>query len=228
MLAEDLMLLLLDETDGRVLAGSTEVENALAGAVLLDLVNGGHVGFGPDGRKLQALSQSGDPFLDHALSRLDKPSKPQRAVERLRRNVRNDVMQRLAYRGVLRLEKKKVLGLFPTTSWVIMDPGSGARVRNEVGAVLQGRAEPDARTGALISLVYAVKAVHKVVEGDRRQLNARAKAISEGNWAGAAVKGAVEAVQAAVIAGIMASVSAATMSAGTSGTSGSSGSSGSS
>jgi hypothetical protein len=210
MLAEDLMLLLLDETDGRVLAGSTEVENALAGAVLLDLVNGSHVGFGPDGKKLQRLSRSGDPFLDRALSRLDKPAKPQRAVERLRHNVRNDVMQRLADRGVLRLEKRKVLGVFPTTSWVIIDPGSGERVRNEVGAVLLGRREPDARTGALISLVYAVKAVHKVVEGDRRQLNARAKKISEGDWASAAVKDAVRAVQAAAVAAIMASVTAST------------------
>jgi hypothetical protein len=132
--------------------------------------------------------------------------KPQRAVERLRHKVRAKVMTQLADQGVLRLEKSKVLGIFPKTNWEIIDSSRSEAVRNDVTAVLLGQSEPEERTGALIALLHAVKAVHKVVEGDKKQLNARAKKISEGSWAGKAVKGAVEAVQAAVIAGITASV----------------------
>ncbi|GLZ32481.1 hypothetical protein Lesp02_46690 [Lentzea sp. NBRC 105346] len=209
------MLLLLDGETGRVLAGSTEIENGLGGAVLLDLVNAGRVGFGPDGRRLEVIDPTplDNPLLYHGLSRLDRAMKPQRAVERLRKNVRDNVMRQLADRGVLRLEKRRILGIFPSTGWVIVDENPGQDIRNRVGAVLYGQQEPDERTGALIALLYAMKAAHKVVGGDSRAIKARAKEISRGNWAGAAVKGAMDAVQAAVIASITAAVVASTSTA---------------
>lgn len=103
-----------------------------------------------------------------------------------------------------------MLGIFPTTSYVIQDHEAISNIRDAVGNVALGNREPDERTGALISLLYAVKAVHKVFDGDRRELNARAKEIAAGNWAGAAVKKAMEAVQAAVMAMMVASTVAAT------------------
>ena len=57
----------------------------------------------------------------------------------------------------------------------------------------------------LISLVHAVKAEHKVVEGQRKQLRARAAEVADGEWAGQAVRKAVEAVQASVMAAVVAS-----------------------
>ncbi|KJK48004.1 hypothetical protein UK23_18305 [Lentzea aerocolonigenes] len=50
-----------------------------------------------------------------------------------------------------------------------------------IGSVLFGHRPPDARSGALISLLHAVKRVHKVFEGDRHELAARAKAIADGH-----------------------------------------------
>lgn len=212
MLPEDLMLLFVDEDNGRVLMDSTAIHNALAGAVLLELVNSGRVAFEPDGKKLAVVDPTPlpDEFLQESLSRLDKPMKPQRAVERLRTHVRDNVMAQLEGRGVLSVEKTKMLGIFPTTSYVIQDPQAISEVRDAVGNVALGHRAPDERTGALISLLYAVKAVHKVFGGDRRELNARAEEISASNWAGAAVKKSMEAVQAAVMAMMVATTVAAT------------------
>jgi hypothetical protein len=74
--------------------------------------------------------------------------------------------------------------------------------------VLTGKTEPDERQAALVSLLYAVKAEHKVVDGPRRELRARAREIAEGEWAGSAVSQAVRAVQATVMAAVLASSTA--------------------
>jgi hypothetical protein len=59
-------------------------------------------------------------------------------------------------------------------------------------------ATPDGRTAALVSLLAAVNAAHKVVDGDKKLIRARAKDIAAGEWAGAAVKKAIDAVNASI------------------------------
>jgi hypothetical protein len=218
MLPEDLMLLFLDEVAGGVRMDSTSIQNALAGAVLLELVNSGRVAFEPDGKRLGVVDPTPltDEFLQESLGRLNKPMKPQRAVEKLRNHVRDNVMARLDARGVLTVEKSRILGLFPTKTYTLHDVQAVSDLRRLVGDVALGHKGPDERTGALITLVYAAKGMHKVFQGDKREMNARAKEISAGNWAGVAVKKALEAVHAAVTTTMVASTIAATSGGGSS------------
>jgi hypothetical protein len=63
----------------------------------------------------------------------------------------------------------------------------------------------DPRTGALISLLLALKALHKAVDPaaaglSRQEMNARAQRIAEGDWASGAVRQAIDSMHAAVIA----------------------------
>src|SRR5262249_60415338 len=88
-------------------------------------------------------------------------------------------------------------------------------LRARLQDVLVAGATPDGRTAALVSLLVAVKAAPKVVDGDKKAVRARAKDIAAGDWAGAAVKKAINAVnaaQASVIIG--AGAAAAVVSAG--------------
>jgi hypothetical protein len=210
MLPEDLMLLFINQQNGRLLADSTSVENALAGAVLIELVNSGRVAFEPNGKKLQVVDPTpvNDPLLAESLGRIDKPMKPQKAVERLRKKVRDNVVAQLEGRGVVRVEPRKVLGIFPAKSYLITDETRFGEVRKTVGEVALGHRGADARTGSLITLLHAVKAVHKVFDGDKREMNKRAKEIAAGNWAGDAVRRAVEAIQAGVTAAAAAAAAA--------------------
>jgi hypothetical protein len=64
---------------------------------------------------------------------------------------------------------------------------------------------PDPRTGALISLLHALNAVHKAVDPaaaglPKREMNANAKRIAEGDWASDAVRHAIDSMNAAVTA----------------------------
>ena len=72
--------------------------------------------------------------------------------------------------------------------------------------------EPGAHEALLVSLLYAVDQVPKVLheDVDKQQVRERAKAIAEGEVAGEAVRKAVEAVRAAVFTSVIAATVVAT------------------
>jgi hypothetical protein len=203
---EDLALLLLDPDTGRAVVDSTSLDRALAGALLLDLATRERITGDGNGAKARlsavGAAPTGDALLDAALARLDKPLRAQKAVERLARGMRRQLLERLVERGLVRRERSRLLGLFPVTTWPSADPGPAKELRGWVAAVLRDGARPDQHLALLISLVHAVKAEHKVVDGPRRQLRARAAEVAEGEWAGQAVRKAVQAVQSSVAAAV--------------------------
>jgi hypothetical protein len=211
-LAEDLLLLLLDDDSGRLITDGTSADHALAGAVLVDLVDAGRVA--EEDGKLHVMDTAvlDEPVLEAGLARLTEkaPAKPQRAVEVLTKNVRETVLEALAGRGLIRQDKDRVLGLFPRRTWPAVDSAHEDSVRAELTAALVGGERPSGRAGALISLLHAIGVVPKVVEGDKKALKARAGEISDGDWAGVAVKKAVQAIQAAVTAAAVTASTAGT------------------
>ncbi|MHA6631163.1 GOLPH3/VPS74 family protein [Pseudonocardia sichuanensis] len=217
-ITEDLVLLLLDPGSGRAVVDGTSLDRAIGGALLLDLALRERISADGDGAKarLRVLdpTPTGDALLDEAASRLaGNPVRAQKAVERLARRTRTPVLERLVERGVVRRESSRVLGVFPSTTWPSTD-GAGKELRGRIAAVLRDGARPDQHVALLISLVHAVRAEHKVVDGPRRQLRARAAEVAEGDWAGVAVRKAVQAVQTSVMAAVTASTVAASSSSG--------------
>lgn len=222
LIAEDLLLLLLDENSGRIRLDSTRLDRMLAGAVLTELALAERVV--PDRsdlppRRIRLVVQNpaptGDPILDEALARLTAwrgPVRPQRAVEKLARGLRRQLLARLVGGGLLREQPRAVLGIFPGTGYAVQRPapdGTDPRgvLQDEVRRVLVQGSQPSPRLAAVIALLSAVDAVTKVVPGaDRREVRRRAKQIAAGDWGAAAVRQAVTAVQAAVMAAITATV----------------------
>jgi Golgi phosphoprotein 3 (GPP34) len=219
LLAEDLLLLLLDDATGRPLLDATRLDRALAGALLLDLALAERVGappaaqrFGRDRIAVLDGRPTGDPLLDDALARLgsSRPPGAARAVERLVKGTRPALLARVAAAGLVREERRAVLGIFPSVRWPAANPECEVEVRRALHeALVEGR-PPDTRTAALVSLLAAVDAVPKVVSApDRRALARRAREIAEGEWAGDAVRRAVRAVQSALIASVTAATTVA-------------------
>lgn len=211
LLVEDLLLLLIDDASGRAVLDRTRLERALAGAVLVELAMAGRIAPAPAGGPVKAgrivvldRRPTGDGLLDEALARLaDKPSRPARAVEKLVKGLRQAVLTRLVEAGFVREEHRRAIGVFPTTTWPAVRPEHEARLRAELrGVLVEGRA-PDARVAALVSLLTAVDAVPKVLPvADRRALVRRARTVADGDWAGRAVREAVDAVNAAVVVAV--------------------------
>lgn len=215
LIAEDLLLLLLDDTKG-TLAASDKVQPLLGGALLLELALAGRVEV-TEGTSRWASAKVavtgpplGEPLLDEAMARVaEKPRSAQDLVGRLGKGTRERLLDRLVARGLVERRDGKVLGLFPHTTW----PARDARHEESVRALLQGALvhglTPDARTSALIALLAAIDHAHKVVDrGDlpARTVKARAREVADGAWAAQAVKDAVMAAQAAVAAAVTTSV----------------------
>ncbi|WBQ07072.1 GOLPH3/VPS74 family protein [Kribbella sp. CA-293567] len=219
LIAEDLALLLYDDESGKPIAGSPGLDYALGGAVLIELTLLGKVDIaGPgeqvkEGRlKVLDTTPTGDAVLDERLAFLaGKPgSKPKDLMGKLSKKLRDQLLVRLAERGVLEADQGKVLGLFPVTRWPAKDARHEAEVRTGLENVLKLGTQPDERTASLIALLSALNVVPKVVTDavDKKALKQRAKEIAESDWAASAVRKAVQEMQAAVTASIVVASSA--------------------
>jgi len=222
LIAEDLLLLLLDDEAGTGPSG-LDLTPVLGGAILVELALGGAVRVGEKPSRWAKAkvvpvpcAAPTDPALVAALALVgEKERSAQDLVTRLGKGLREPLSARLADQGVLRRQDQKVLGLFPRTTWPAADVAHEAQVREAIAASLIQGVQPDQRTAALIALLHAVGRAHKTVPLDglpAREAKARAQQISEGDWAAKAVKDAIDAATAAMVAATMVATTAATSS----------------
>jgi golgi phosphoprotein 3 len=207
-LAEELLLLALNDEKGTVLmAGSMGLSYGLAGALLIDLVEAGHLRI--EGKDLVAApgGSAGDEILDEVLGAI-RNAKRTRDVKywvgkigRSAGKIRKRLLDRLAEKRILQREEHRVLLIFPTTRYPATNPMPEYGIRERVRFGLRGMTSPDERTAALISLVQACDLIGTLFDkGERREAKKRAKEISASQPVGTAVARVVEAAKAAVVA----------------------------
>ncbi len=220
LIAEDLVLLLLDDESGRF-AHSTFLDIGIGGALLVELALGGHVGVVPGASRWAAarvratgIAPPTDDVLREALETVRHKERPAHdLVGRLGRKRRAVLLSRLRERGILEERDDRVLGLIPRRRWPAVDSRHEDEVRQDLAAVLLHGADPDQRTAALVSLLSALDVAHRVVQSetlDAREVRARARTVAEGDWAAEGVREAVKAAQAAILVAVMAASTSAT------------------
>jgi hypothetical protein len=221
LLAEDLLLMMTDDATGRLVMSGSDLDLGLGGANLTELSLLGRVeltGTRDQGRagRLVVRSQepTGDPVLDDALRIVAarQGKKPDAAVRPLAKNLRATLYDRLAGAGVLRQERGRVFGVFPTRRWPAADARAEQEVRRLVLQTLLQGTTPDQRTAALVALLHALRAEHKVAYPRehglaKRELRARGRQIAEPFWSTKALRKAIDAAHsAAASAGAVSSV----------------------
>ncbi|WP_433436065.1 GOLPH3/VPS74 family protein [Nonomuraea sp. CA-141351] len=211
-IAEEVLLLAYSE-DGMPLITWTQLDPALAGAILAELAIRGRVELSDEKVTLKDASPLGDAELDAALARIASEStdgKPVWWIQQLRSaELRGRLLSRLAESGVLSEQREKAI-IFTTTRWPETDPSVKGEVRDRVHSVLAG-ADPDARTAALIAIAHAAKLDRRVFpEASEQRINE----IVTGAWAGDAVARTVISLQAAATAASAAVIAATTAATG--------------
>ncbi|MEM8905405.1 MAG: GPP34 family phosphoprotein [Actinomycetota bacterium] len=215
LVAEELLLLLLDDESGKLRTGGfADAGTAVGGALLVELSLRGAIELTDKERfRSRRVVPTADrpelpPLLADALADIEEQERSASSlVSRLGKHRKDAVLDRLVEKGMVRRERDRVLGLFPRTRWPAEDERHEAEVRRRIDQALRAGGTADERTAALIALLSALDVVSSVVSLDEiggRELKRRAKAIAEGDWASKAVHDAVAAVQAAVIAAIAA------------------------
>jgi hypothetical protein len=212
LIAEDLLLLLTADDTGKLAADSTDTDVALGGALLAELALMARVDVAGPGERLREGrlivrdgGPTGDSVLDDALATIgDKEGKkPQSVVATLGKGTRARLYDRLAEAGLLRAEEGRILGVFPTHRWPAERTDHEAAVRAGLVTALREGETTDARTRVTLSLLLALKAVHKAVPPDavglsKPELKAHAKRIAEDDWVGKAVRSAINSKDAAI------------------------------
>lgn len=218
LIAEDLLLLLLDDQKGTTPA-TTSVPAVLGGAVLMELALIGAIDIGEKPNKWTAAkvevaesSLAADPVLLRAVGIIgEKERSAQSLVNRLGKGLKDELGLRLAKQGRVERRRERVLGMFPYTTWPAVNRSHKLDLQRDLTAVLVNGNPPDERIGGLIGLLSTADRAQKAVDpGDvsPRELKKRAKEIAKGDWAAKAVGDAIAAATTAVTAAVVASVAA--------------------
>ena len=217
LIAEEYLLLSLDDQTGTKKLSDSYVKPALGGALIVELalmerigITAHEEGWRKRGRvKIVSAAPTNDPELDLALERLiaAEGTKVKELVsetggsKRITKGLRDRLLTRLASAGVLVEQPGTVLGFIQRTTW----PAENGQHEEDLSARLQsalvGGSTPSERTVALIALLQVTGLLPKVVHTeDERALRARAKELAGGDWAAKAVKDAIDEVTAAGVA----------------------------
>jgi len=189
LLAEKLMLVLIRD-DGK-LHSSGFTYLMLGGAVLSDLILRGRIDVAGKGESVRAgrlvvrsAMPLADDLLDNALQKIiDKPGRrPSSAVYWMVKQ--SAVLDRLTAARIVTASRRRVLGLFPATSWHTVDGRETAGVRRDLQRALDRGTHADPETAVLVSLLLAGGLLHKVVPTtDRKAQKATAAQLANGDWA---------------------------------------------
>lgn len=203
LIAEDVLLLMLDEEKG-TLTGSGAMQPVLGGALLIELaITGAVVVEEKTSLWKPALvstvpgARPDEPVLAAAYDVIAaKPRTAQDLVNRIGKGQRKQLLERMVERGIVERRDAKVLGVFPTRRWPVADAARRRHLRQALTAALVQGFQPDDRTSALVAVIYAISQTHRVVDNDGQPASAvkkRAKALSEGAWAAKAISDSISA-----------------------------------
>jgi hypothetical protein len=215
-LTAELLLLILDDDEGKPMVDTTKRKAGVAGAAVLQLVLDGALDLGPGDAKrarLVAVPGAAEPRSPVLVEARDRAvaQKPKDAVARIggasdwkgrSDDLQEAVLAELADAGVLERVERTHVGLFTSKRWVLLRPEVEAEITRRIAAVLDG-GQPDSRTAALLALANAVGVLPKVFpDRDKKAMRQRAKEIEQLSWGGEAVSRAIADVQAAVVVAV--------------------------
>lgn len=198
LIAEDLVLLALEDFSGRPVGGlDVETLDLLAGGALLsELALSGAVQLhvDPVGRTPEVhptgVRNLTDPCLQRALTLAAAAPRPVSLVRSCGSQMFGHLADRLVHQGLLRREAQK--RLFVTrTVWPSVEISYKQEVRRHLTAALFDGAHPSQRTAALIGLLAAVDQVHMLflsLDVPPAHVKLRADHIAQNDWAAAAVR----------------------------------------
>lgn len=218
-IAEDLLLLLLDNTSAQPCLDKPRRERVLAAAVLLDLAHACLIRPAVDGDpapagRLIALTRCGpldlDPVAEPAFRLLQRRAlRPLSAIDKLRGHTEAALLTRLAGTGQIGRVELPGKRIAHNYGWPVADRDRAAQSRSQVLSALFDRTPPTPSTAAVITLLHAVDGLGALLSlNDRgwRWVHGRAGEISLGSWVDESPTGLAEVNLAVTAAAIRAAL----------------------
>jgi hypothetical protein len=188
LIAEDLLLLLTDDTSGRLSTPAAKAEILLAGANLVDLALMGRVDISRAVKPIPFLginrtvdrlivrdrSPTGDAVLDAALQIASRGQGRLSWVLRQRgKNLQMTLYKRLVSSGMIRHEQRTILAVAMVDWWPAQDSRHKVEVRRRVIQALVEQTTPDTRSAALIALLHTIEHEPAIVDSRYARFRSR-------------------------------------------------------
>jgi hypothetical protein len=207
-LPEELLLVTMRDADNIYRGNHYSLSYSLVGAAIIELILLERLQF--DAKKnLQVVNSlsTGDQILDEMLVKLQnsKSTRSRRSyissISMKMRSLKRRFMERLAKKGIVRKEERRILGIIPYTKFVLMDQSHAVSIRETFRNVLIKGQQPEERTSALIALLYSCRMLgYQFIKSERKQARKNAKELAKQNPVATAVTEQMAAVIAAVAA----------------------------
>lgn len=192
-IAEDLLLLLLDNASARPELDRVRCERVVTAAALLDLAHACRIRPAVDSEPVEAgrlLVLNGpdpaDPVLAPALDLLlRRPISPAVAIAKLRRDTPPAVLWQLEQSGHIQQVRLQAKGLKRLRAWPLVDRSRVKQIRAAMMSALFDDTNPDPATASVISLLYIVNGLGAVLSLNDRGWEwalGRAGDIASGSW----------------------------------------------
>lgn len=194
-IAEDLLLLLLDNASAQPALSRPRRDRVLTAAALLDLAHACRIRPAVDSEAVEPGllivlhgPDPGDPVLTPALQLLlRRPVSPANAIAKLRRDTPPAVFNQLERNGHVRQVRLQRKGFKRPYAWPLTDRSRVAQARAALTAALFDQQCPDPTTATIISLLHAVNGLGAILSLDQRGwewVRERAGDIASGSWVG--------------------------------------------
>ncbi len=161
--AEEIYLLALDETTGKPMISprNIEMQSALVGAILAELTFLHRIDTDIDKIYLLDTTPVGNPVLDHALSLISGSTESQlisfwmNALRADSQFIEKHVLQELIDKKILKQEDKKILWVFPTRQYPVINDMELQNIERRLRNLILSDEIPEPRETVLVSLVDA-------------------------------------------------------------------------
>jgi hypothetical protein len=192
-IAEDLFLLLLDNSSAQPALERPRLERVLSAAVLLDLAHACRIrpavaGDPVEPGRLVALNAPGamDPVVGPAFQLLQRgPLRPAKAIKLLAKQTEQNLEQHLEYTGQIQRIQLPAKRFTHAYAFPVLNRDRVGHARAALLAALFDRKPPTPATAAIVSLLHAVDGLGALLSlNDRgwRWVHARAGEIASGSW----------------------------------------------
>ena len=169
LIAGDLLLLLTDDTSGRLSTHPAKVEILLAGANLVELALMGHVHVSPEVVKVIPSAPRPVTLLDAVPPMVIAcEGNISCVISQPGKNLQRTLYERLVSSGLIR-QRRRILAVIKVDRWPAQDSRHKVQVRQRVIQAVEENTTPDTRSAALIALVHTIEHEPGIVAGPHHE-----------------------------------------------------------
>jgi len=162
--AEEIFLLALNDHEGSIKPlPVSALEYALPGALLMELAFLNRIDIDLQSLRVVDRQPTGNALLDDVLRQIERKSDAQPISFWLAflagqaKQIQEQVLAQLTAKGILKMEDKKILWVFKTRRYPMIDNREIKEVKTRLRELILGEEIPDPREAVLISLAHACR-----------------------------------------------------------------------